>query len=134
MKQLSSYFFTVLLFTIIGFSVKGQDSSGIQFSLDKTRLNSDEMLVTIKAAIPLGVKLYSLQKDSADALFSTVQIDTSITGKLKGSIEEKSAVKTEKDISAAATVRFITDSAIWQQKISLKDSDSLLVKGTITYK
>ena len=133
MKQLSSYFFTVLLFTIIGFSVKGQDSSGIQFSLDKTRLNSDEMLVTIKAAIPLGVKLYSLQKDSADALFSTVQIDTSITGKLKGSIEEKSAVKTEKDISAAATVRFITDSAIWQQKISLKDSDSLLVKGTITY-
>jgi len=109
------------------------DSSAVRFSFDKSRINDKEVVVKIIAKIPAGIKLYPLQKKTDDALYSSIAFDSSYTKYLSGTIEEKGNIHSEKDATVDATVNYFSDSAVWQQKLNVATTDSVVIKGTVSY-
>lgn len=121
----------LLLLCMLGASAT--DSTAVKLAFDQQRLNDKEVLLTIKAVVPQGVKLYGLQKSNEDALYSTITFDSAAQAFLAGKLEEKGAVHTETDPTVEATVNYFSDSVLWQQKVAAPASDSLLLKGTVSY-
>jgi thiol:disulfide interchange protein DsbD len=119
--------------TLLCLSVNAADSTGINWTFEKKRVNDGEVILSIKAIIPAGVKLYALQKSESDALYSTVTFDSLTKKYAKDSLFDKGEKRTEKDASVAAMVAYYTDSVLWQQALQVRASDALLLKGTINY-
>jgi thiol:disulfide interchange protein DsbD len=120
----------VLLFAL---EAAGQDLPGVHFSFDKARINDKEVVVSIKANIPAGIKLYALQKKGDDVLYSSIAFDSAFKKYLAGSVDEKGTVRSEQDPSASAAVSYFSDSVLWQQKLQVSNKDSLVLKGTLSY-
>ena len=111
-----------------------QDTTAVQLSVDHERVNKDEVTITITAkAIKPGVTLYTLQKNPDDAVFSQVSFDSSLASYLKGNITEKGNVQSKLDSTLSLNVSFVTDSVQWIQTLKIAETDTLLVKGKITY-
>jgi len=132
MKRSFSACFIASLFCI-AMKLNAADSTGIKLLFAQQRINSNEVIISIKAIVPKGLKLYALQKSEADALYSTVVFDSSAKKYLADSVLEKGEGQTEKDASVDAMATYYSDSVLWQQKIKITASDSLLLKGTVTY-
>jgi thiol:disulfide interchange protein DsbD len=96
-------------------------------------LNDKEVLLTIRAQVKEGGKLYSINKVSDDALYSTVTFDSTVHPLLKGTISEQGKIKSEKDSSVGTEVKYTTDSLVWQQKAALPDSVTKSFDGKIAY-
>ncbi len=109
------------------------DSPGARFTFEKWRINEKEVVVKIAAKIPAGIKLYALQKTQGDALYSSVSFDSSFTKYLSGTIEEKGNLHSERDATINAAVNYFSDSVVWQQKLNVANTDSILLKGTVSY-
>ena len=109
------------------------DSTSVKIVLDQKRVSDSEVLLTIKAKVDDGIKLYSLQKSDADVLYSTVVFDSAASKYLSGKVVENGNVQSEKDATLDADVRFFADSVLWQQKILAQPNDSLVLKGTVSY-
>jgi thiol:disulfide interchange protein DsbD len=109
------------------------DSLAVHFTIDKTRINDTTITVSIKAHIPNGIKLYALQKSSDDALYSSIEFDSSCLKYLSGPVIENGAIEKENDSAIDAPVRYFTDSVLWQQKLKIARTDSLLLRGKIQY-
>ena len=122
-----------LLLTLIAFSVRASDSTVVRLSFDQHRINDKEVLLTIKASIPAGGKLYGLKKAETDALYSSIAFDSAAQKYLSSALVEEGQKHTEKDPSVEATVNYFSDSVLWQQKIKAGISDSLLLKGSVSY-
>lgn len=131
MKSLYTLF--ALLFFSFGTSLFAQDSNGVKFSYAYQRLNDKEVLLTIRAQVKEGGKLYSINKVSDDALYSTVTFDSTVHPLLKGTISEQGKIKSEKDSSVGTEVKYTTDSLVWQQKAALPDSVTKSFDGKIAY-
>lgn len=114
-------------------SVSAADSTGIRWDYVQERINDNEVLLSIKAVVPPGVKLYGLSKTDADALYSSIAFDSSANKYLAGKIVENGASKSENDATINAVVTYYKDSVLWQQKINAKSTDSLVLKGKVTY-
>src|SRR5688572_16611327 len=122
-----------LFLTLIAFCVAANDSTDVKWQFEQQRVNEKEVVLTIKATVPEGVKLYGLQKTDNDALYSTISFDSAAKKYLAAAVAEKGAVHTEKDASLDATVNYFADSVLWQQKIMATTADSLLLKGSVSY-
>ncbi len=105
----------------------------VSFTYSKERTSADEVMLSIKAAVKSGIKLYAVQQSSTDAINSSIAFDSVYTKYLRGSIIEEINPKAEKDATLNAEVRFFSDSTLWQQKVKVDASDSILLKGTISY-
>ena len=110
-----------------------QSGSPVSFSLSSSRLNNDEAVLTVKALIKPGVKLYSINKVSEDAPYSSVTFDSAFQSILKGSVTETGSLHEEKDATLNSQVKYYADSATWKQMIDIRSSDSVLLKGAINY-
>lgn len=123
-------------FLLLAFScstVLAQTDTAVHFFYNKQRLNDTTVQLTITAKPIAGAKLYALQKQADETLFSAITFDTTATAFLSGAVTDKSQLKSEKDASVNATVRFVTDSAVWQQLLKINAADSTIIKGNITY-
>ena len=80
---------TLLVSLFISLSVFSQDTTGVSFSFNTQRLNDSEVVISIKGKINAGIKLFALRKSSEDALYSTIQFDTSVKKLLKDSTLQK---------------------------------------------
>ena len=109
-----------------------QEASPIQFKYNQTR-KDDTIILFIKALINPAVKLYSIHKTSEDAPYTTITFDSTATKYVQGTIEEKGNLQTETDTTFNTTVKYYTDSVVWLQKVAIKPSDSLVLKGAISY-
>jgi thiol:disulfide interchange protein len=118
---------------LFALSVFASDSTRVKLSYHQQRLNDKEVLLSIKASIPSGVKLYALQKSVSDALYSTISFDSIATQYISSKLEEKGIARSEKDPALEAVVSYFTDSVVWQQKVNATASDSFLLKGTVSY-
>jgi len=107
-----------------------QERSPIQFKYDKLQKDG-AVTLSLKALIQPGVKLYSIQKTSEDAPYSSVNFDSTATKYLQDSIEEEGKAQTETDTTFHAQVKYYTDSVVWLQKVNA--ADSTVLKGTISY-
>ncbi len=121
-----------LCFTCIVFPAFA-DTTAIQFSYKQERINNNEVLLSIKAIAAKNISLYGLQSANNNALYSTVQFDSSAQPLLIDSVTEKGIVDTEKDATVDATVRFFFDSVLWQQKVKVAAADSAVLKGAVTF-
>ncbi|MGN7785603.1 protein-disulfide reductase DsbD family protein [Niabella sp. 22666] len=111
-----------------------QDTTAVKLSVDQKRVNKDEVIVTITAkAIKPGVALYTLQKSPEDAVFSQVSFDSSLANHLKGNITEKGNVQSKLDSTLSLNVSFVADSVQWMQTLKIAETDTVLVKGKVTY-
>ena len=122
-----------LFLTLLSICVAANDSTDVKWQFEQQRVNEKEVVLTIKATVPEGVKLYGLQKTDNDALYSTISFDSAAKKYLAAAVAEKGAVHTEKDASLDATVNYFADSVLWQQKIMATTADSLLLKGSVSY-
>jgi hypothetical protein len=105
----------------------------VRFSYSKERTNEEEVVLSIKAAVKAGIKLYAVQQSSADVVNSSISFDSVYTKYLNGTIIEKTDIKAEKDATLNAEVNYFTDSTLWQQKVKVNAGDSVVLKGTISY-
>ena len=87
------FVFTCLLTSVCFFSLKAQDANPVNFSYTKERTNTDEVLLTIKAAVKSGIKLYAVQQNSSDGVGSSIAFDTAYSKYLAGAIIEQSEAK-----------------------------------------
>ncbi len=122
-----------LYLVFIACSGKANDSISVKWSFDKERINSEEVLVTIKATVSNGIKLYGLQNQNNDALYSSIVFDSAAKKHLVTPLIEKGIRRSEKDASLDVVVNYFTDSLLWQQKVNVNAVDSLLIKGAISY-
>ena len=114
-------------------SLQGQDIQPVNFSYTKERTNDNEVLLTIKAAIKPGIKLYAVQQTTADGIGSAIEFDTVFSKFMDGTIIENANPIVEKDSVLNTEVRYFTDSTVWLQKLKINGTDSALLKGTISY-
>jgi thiol:disulfide interchange protein len=127
-----------ILFLLLGFLAAGQyvsaeDTTAVNFSYNKQRLNEKEVLLSLRVNIKQGYKLFALQKKEEDVLFSTIAFDSSASKYLSGTVAEKGTKKSELDVNTQANVEYFSDSVVWEQKINANEADSFLVKGTVNY-
>ena len=126
----------ILLLSIVLMTSKcllASDSSGVRFIFTQIRTGNNEITINIKAIVDKGIKLYAMQKNDSDALYSTISFDTAATKYLNGQIKESGAIKKEYDASVGKEVNFFNDTVTWQQTIKAGLTDSFLLKGKISY-
>lgn len=121
------------LFLFLALSSAASDSTAVKLIFEQERINTEEVVLTIKAIPKNGIKLYALQKRENDALYSAVVFDSSFAKYLDGNVVEKGINKTEKDSTLDVIVNYFSDPVLWQQKIKLLATDSLVVKGHVSY-
>src|SRR5580765_1359177 len=126
-------FCIIAVLLCIGFNASAADSTGIKLGYTQKRINDNEVLLSIKATVAPGLKLYALNKSDADALYTSIAFDSTASKYLSGKIIENGTSRSENDLSVNAVVNYYNDTVLWQQKINAKKTDSLLLKGTVTY-
>ncbi|TKK68356.1 protein-disulfide reductase [Ilyomonas limi] len=109
-----------------------QEVKPVQFKYDQTR-KDDTVILSIKALINPDIKLYSIHKTSDDAPFTTITFDSTATKYVKDSVDEKGKLQTATDTTFHTQVKYYNDSVVWLQKVTAKPSDSLVLKGAISY-
>jgi thiol:disulfide interchange protein DsbD len=125
--------FALLGFLLFSSNAFSQDTTGVDFSYTIQRIGNSEIVISLKAKIDPGVKLYSLQQSPDDALYSTIQFDSSVQKLLRDSVVQKGNEQTMMDTTLQSEVHFFQDSVDWQQKISASPTDSFLVKANVSY-
>lgn len=118
---------------LISLIAQANDSLSVHFLFDKTRTNDSQVVIKIKAYVPNGIKLYALQKSPNDAVYSSIEFDSSCLKYLDGPVKENGTVKKENDNTLSASVNYVTDSVTWGQLLNVGPDDSLLLKGKINY-
>lgn len=127
-------FFSVCLLMLSFLMGSAQDSTHIKFSYNQKRINEKQVALTLTAhTLGAGVKLFPIQKNKEDLVFSKVDFDSAASKFLKGNIEEKANITKENDPVLQAEVPVISDSVQWIQHINLDANDTAIVKGNIVY-
>jgi thiol:disulfide interchange protein len=120
-------------FVFLQLMLTAQDSVSVHFSYEKNRLNDKDVLLKINAAVKPGIKLFSIDKPSGDGPFSSVSFDSAYKKFLAGSVKENAIIKKEQSADFNTEVKYITDSAVWEQKVSVPETDSVVLKGIVSY-
>jgi len=120
-------------FLFLSLDSRATDSANVRFDINTVQLSETEKVLTIKAIALPGIKLYGLQQSADDVLYSSVSFDSAFNKYLSGVVEETGNKNTEKDLSVDANVSYYSDSVLWRQKISIKSTDSMVLKGVINY-
>lgn len=131
MRSLSRILICVLGLLITN-NLFSQDSS-VHFSFDKERIDGKEVLLKFKAKLSPGIELFGIQRSASDPLYSNIHFDSSARGILVDSLFSTTKEYQEFDSLVQDSVHYFLDSAVWQQKIRAEETDSLLVKGSISY-
>lgn len=132
-RRMIAILFLLLGLLATGQNVSAEDTTAVNFSYSKQRLNEKEVLLSMRFNIKSGIKFFALQKNEADVLFSTIAFDSSTNKYLSGTVAEKGTKKSELDANTQANVEYFSDSVLWEQKINANETDSFLVKGTVNY-
>src|SRR3954447_21953738 len=124
----------LLLFLIVSYSLTAQVSKPVQFSFSANHDDSGAF-ISIKAKIADNIRLFSIEKKTAeDVFFSRVEFDSSAGQYLKDSLTELGNVKTSHEAAAGGKeVRYFSDSVEWRQKLNISSNDSTRIKGKVTW-
>ena len=125
--------FTACILLLFPLSLVAQKEGTVQLTYGKQRLNDSLVLLSIKAAVKPGVKIYQLQKSAEDALYSEITFDSASSAYVKDSLVSKGNLMSEEDVSLEAETSFFLDSVEWQIPVRIKASDSVVLKGSVRY-
>lgn len=126
---------TVVLFIVTLFTssiVTAQDDRPVQFRSIGGR-DSAGAYVSIKASISKG-SIFTVKKVPNDVFVSVVTFDSSAKALLQDSLQEIGRAVTITDSAMGeAPVMFYNDSVEWRQRLTLKGTDSAVIKGKVTW-
>src|SRR5689334_11806989 len=105
MIKLVRAFICVLIICFVACQTPAQEGKPIQFKYDKVQ-EDGAVTLSLKALIQPGVKLYSIQKTSEDAPYSSISFDSTANKYLKDSVQEKGKAQTETDTTFHAQVKY----------------------------
>lgn len=126
------YLFFLSTLLLLSTNLFAQDTiSPVKLISSFQRLNDKEVLLTIKAQVSGGVRLYSAKKLPNDAPSSEIVFDSSISKKLSGELAENGQIKKEKEPTLGMEVAYVTDSVVWKQKINLEGKDNAVIEGKV---
>src|SRR5579875_3101592 len=123
----------VIQILLLSLVAHANDSLAVHFTFDKKRTDDKQVIVDIKAVVPNGAELFALQRSTGDTLYSSIEFDSACKKYLEGPVNEIGNIKTGKDSALNASVNYFTDSVTWQQQLKIPASDSILLKGKISY-
>jgi thiol:disulfide interchange protein DsbD len=123
----------ILLFLLLPLFSAAQGKLPFELRVDQERVDDSTVSIRFRVAIQPGIKLYPLQEQDSDPLYSTISFDSASSGILRGKTTAAGTPETETDQALGATVRFFRDSATWQQLVRVRTGDSLAVKGSVQY-
>ncbi|WP_438947070.1 protein-disulfide reductase DsbD family protein [Sediminibacterium sp.] len=121
----------VVIVCFYSVTLRAQTPQGINVSYSYQRLGDTAVVLKITAKVPTGLKLYTMQRSWDDAVFSSLQFDSSLEKKRSGSFIEKGNIQSEFDSAINGNVYFVSDSLTWSQHILLRTIDTLSTKLTI---
>jgi thiol:disulfide interchange protein len=110
-----------------------QDSTAVQFTYSKKRIDADSVVLSITVQTKPGIRLYAITQSSSESIASVIEFDSAATKYVSTPLKETATLIKEKDESVQTESNYFTDSAIWEQMVSVKATDSVLLKGTISY-
>lgn len=123
----------LLLLISMGIYAQEGNKQDIQFTFGTERIDDSTVFLNVHAAIDPGIKLFALQQSPGDFLFSALNFDSSINGRLRGEPLVKGDMQTATDPTLGAEITYFTDSVTWQQPLNAAVSDSFLVNGAVRY-
>ena len=125
-------FFLLFALILAAFqAATANDSTGVIFTPKVIKLNGTEGLIVINISIEKGVKLYSSTKMSENAPFSEPVFPQGM--KKTGSLLETGRPVEEQDAMLETKVRYLTDSATWQQPVNLDGFNAYGEKIRVQY-
>lgn len=133
MKQfVKGFLVTVLLLSQINTIAQ---LSPVQFLFKSNRNKEGKASVEISAKISDTLKLFTVLKAKPDEAFiTTIEFDSSSKKYLQGNLQEIGNLQTLTDVASDnQPIRFFTDSVLWVQPLNISNSDSAVIKGTITW-
>lgn len=132
MKIIAGAWLSVLV-CFIAMGAHAQEKKPVTFNYTEKRINPGEVIIIIHASVARGIQLYALQQKGNDVLYSTVAFDSAAQQRLLGKVTETGKTTSVEDTALQQPASFFTDSVAWVQKIRAAVTDSLLLKGHISY-
>lgn len=125
----------MIAFLLISMSLFAQENNkqDVQFTFGTERINDSTVLLNIHAAIDPGIKLFAFQSSVEDFMFSALNFDSSLNGKLRGKPLVKGNLQKATDPTLDTEITYFTDSVSWQQQLNASPADSFLVSGAVRY-
>src|SRR4030095_9575527 len=94
---MKNIFLACMLVVLNASATRASDSTSVQLVFSQSRINSNEVRLSIKAVIASGIKLYGLQKSVKDPVYSAISFDSPAKRFLVDSITEKGKAESEMD-------------------------------------
>jgi thiol:disulfide interchange protein len=117
---------------LISMALFAQNNEAVKFTIGTTNSNN-QVAVTLTAKLQKGVKLFNLPQQNIDtSLVSTLQV-TINNATYKANITSTNTADTATLIGNTIPSSFFTDSVQWIVPITLKNTDSVVVKATINW-
>lgn len=123
----------VCILIIFPFLLFAQEGGMVKLVYGKQRVDDSTVMLSFKAFVKSGVKLYELQKSAEDVLYSEISFDSASSIYLKDTASSKGRLMSEMDNALDAETSFFLDSVEWQRPVRVMSSDSIVLKGSIRY-
>jgi thiol:disulfide interchange protein DsbD len=123
----------VFIFLLFPLFAGAQGKLPFELRVDQERVDDSTVELRFRVAIPAGIKLYQLQEQESDALYSTISFDSASLVILRGRPGSLPAPQEEADQALGTNLRYFRDSVTWYQPIRLQAGDSVAVKGSVQY-
>jgi DsbC/DsbD-like thiol-disulfide interchange protein len=111
----------------------GQILTPVKWSYGSKRISSTEGVVFLKATIDDGWHLYSQTVPDGGPTKTTITFEPSKGYTLEGNTLEPKPITRVEKVFDGMTVSFFENSAIFQQKVKLKQTGPLTIKGNIEF-
>jgi thiol:disulfide interchange protein DsbD len=123
----------VLIFLLLPLFSVAQDKLPFELRVAQQRVDDSTVAIQFHVGIRPGIRLYQLQEQESDALYSTISFDSTATRILRGRLSSLIKPQAEADKALGANLQYFTDSVTWQQSIHVPAGDSTTVKGSVQY-
>lgn len=121
------------LFLLLNIHSVAQEGFPVKVSFGKQRSTDSTVILSFKAYLGPGIRLYDVQRSAEDALYSEISYDSSFLRYFPDSIRTKGKPIVERDRDLNADVTYFKDSVEWSQVGRISSSDSLVIKGSLRY-
>lgn len=122
-----------MMTSLIGMS-QDSETKPVKFNFSQERLNDKEVIFRITAIVEPGKQLYSIIKQSDELPFSAIEFDSAtVAAKAGDPIEKGQLTKVKEEVFDGAELSVITDSVVWEQKLTLPADYKGRIKGDVVY-
>lgn len=122
----------ILALAFITQSIWGQVLTPVKWSYAAKRTNSNEAVVMLRAIIDEGWHIYSINQAKGGPVKTSFKFVPAASYILIGKVNEPAPV-TKFDDTFGINVKYFEKEVVFQQKVRLRSSKPVTIKGKLTY-